>query len=131
MTINALKSKLSGLVFLGVFTLVLGSSELAGQMHESSSRQTRPVGVVLKGGFAHSESRSGLVDVGADVVFSLSSSLRAAFSVGYMSDSDHGHMDGGFGGMSGGMMGDGMGMLSGGFSGHSHNFRVIPVTLRA
>lgn len=67
--------------------------------------------------------------MGAEVVFSLSQSLRAALSVGYMSDSDHRHMDGGFGSMSGGMMGGGIGMMSGGFSGHSHDFRVIPVTL--
>lgn len=126
---NTLKSKLSGLVFLGVLALVLGSSELAGQMHDSSSRQSGNVGVVLKGGFAHSESRSGLVDVGMDVAFSLSPSLRAVFGIGYMSDSDNRHMDGGFGGMSGGMMGGGMGEMSGQFSGHSHAFRVIPVAL--
>lgn len=129
MTMNVLKSRLSVLAFLGVLALVLGSSELAGQMQESSSKQTRPIGVVLKGGMAHSESRSGLVDVGAEVVFSLSQGLRAALGIGYLSDFDHGHMAGGFGGMSGGMMGDGMGGFTGGFSGHSHDFRVIPVTL--
>jgi hypothetical protein len=66
-----------------------------------------------------------MVDVKAEVQFSLSSNFRVGLSVGYLSDSDNMHMGGNFGGMTGGMM-DG---LTGSLYGHGHDFRAIPLTI--
>jgi len=94
----------------------------------SSSRLNR-INFSLMGGYAHSESQSGMVDVKAEIQFSLSSNIRAGFGVGYLSDSDNMHMGGNIGGMSGGMMGGMMGGQTGSFSGGGHSFRVFPLTL--
>lgn len=90
----------------------------------SSSGRSR-VSFSLGIGYAHSESRSGLLGVNAEIQFTLSSNIRVGFSIGYLSDSDNMHMLGNSVRMSGGMMGSQLG----GFSGNSHDFRVIPLTL--
>lgn len=113
-----------------VFLFLLGSvAGYAKQAQEISSSTVRRVNFSLRGGYAHSETRSGLVDVKAEVQVSISSNIRAGLGVGYLSDSDDTHMSGFFGGMAGGMMGGMIGGMSGGFSGHDHQFRVIPLTL--
>jgi len=85
--------------------------------------------VSLGGGFAHSECRSGLVGVTAEIQLNLSSNIRVGLGIGYLSDLGNMHMLGNSGGMSGGMMGSMMGGQTGDFSGYSHDFRVIPLTL--
>ncbi len=94
----------------------------------SSSGLSR-VNFSLWGGYAHSESRSGMVDVKAEIQYSLSSYIKAGFGIGYLSDSDNMHMGGNIGGLSGGMMGGMMGGRTGGFYDDGHDFRVIPLTL--
>lgn len=112
-------------IFLGLLFL-LGTVMIYAEPGQgvSSSGLSR-LNFSLWGGYAHSESRSGMVDVKAEIQFSLSSNIRVGFGIGYLSDSDHMHMGGNIGGMSGGMMGGQMG----GFSGDGHDFRVIPLTL--
>ncbi len=113
---------LVSLVFLLSLLSVKGYSE---RSKENYSAKARRVNFSLSGGYAHSETRSGLVDLKAEVQLNLSPSIRAGFGVGYMSDSDDLHMSGNFGEMTGGMMGG----ILGSFSGHRHQFRVIPLTL--
>lgn len=91
---------------------------------ETYSSNLRRMNFTLKGGFAHSESLSGIVDVMAEIQFILSSNIRASLGIGYLSDFDGMHMGGSFCGISGGMMGG----MTGGFSGYNHDFKVIPLT---
>jgi len=125
---QAAKIKIFGFVSLGLL-FMLNSVTGYGQQAQVSSSTLRGLNFFLGGGYAHSESRSGLVDVKAEIQLSLSSTIRAGFGVGYMSDSDNMHMSGNLGGMAGGMMGGMTGGMSGSFTGHSHQFRVIPFTL--
>lgn len=114
------------LVFLFLLgTVMIYAEQGQGVLASGLSR----VNFSLWGGYAHSESRGIIVDVKAEIQFSLSSNIRIGFGIGYLSDSDNMHMDGNIGGMSGGMMGSMMGGQTGGFSGDGHNFRVIPLTL--
>jgi hypothetical protein len=94
-----------------------------------STSGLRRVNFSLWGGYAHSESRGIMIDVKAEIQFSLSSNIKAGFGIGYLSDSDNMHMGGAIGGMSGGMMGGHMGGHTGSFYGDGHDFRVIPLTL--
>lgn len=121
-------SKIFGLVSLGLFLLFISEKSFAQPGQEDSSRLRR-ANFSLSGGYAHSESRNGLVDVKAEIQYSISPAIRAGLSVGYLSDSDNMHMGENIGGMSGGMMDGIMDGQMGGFSGHNHNFRVIPLTL--
>ncbi len=119
------KPILFSLVFLG-FIFLLGRVMIYAEPgQEVSSSGLSRVKFSLAGGFAHSESRGGMVDVKAEIQFSLASNIRIGFGIGYLSDIDNMHMGGNVGGISGGMMG----VQTGGFSGHSHDFRVIPLTL--
>lgn len=119
------KSRFLSFVFLGVLFLlspVMGYTE---QGQGASSSGWSRVSFSLGGSYAYSERCSGLVGVMAEIQFNLSSKIRFGFSIGYLSDSGNMHMLGTGGGMSGGMMGSQMGD----FSGYSHDFRVIPLTL--
>ncbi len=124
-----MKSKLKKLRFLGFFyvwLLLLLCTTMSYAEHDqgdSSSNLSR-VNFSLSGGYAHSESQSGMVDVNAEVQFSLSSSIRVGLGVGYLTDF-HMHMSENMGGMGGGMM-EG---VDGDFSEHNHDFKVIPITL--
>lgn len=122
------KIKIFSLISVG-FIFFLSSVGGYAQKAQNSSSTLRRLNLFLGGGYAHSESRSGLVDVKAEIQLSLSSTIRAGFGVGYMSDSDNMHLSGNLGGMAGGMMGGMAGGMSGRFTGHSHQFRVIPFTL--
>ncbi len=116
-------------VFLGLIFL-LGTIIIYAEPGQGvPSSDLGRVNFSLWGGYAHSESRSGMIDVKAEIQYSLSSNIRIGFGIGYLSDSDNMHMGGDIGGLSGGMMGSMMGGQMGGFSGDGHNFRVIPITL--
>jgi hypothetical protein len=112
-------------VFLGLIFFLGRVMIYAEPGQEVSSSGLSRVKFSLEGGFAHSESRSGMVDVKAEIQFSLSSNIRIGLGIGYLSDINNMHMGGNAGGMSGGMMGG----QTGGFSGHSHDFRAVPITL--
>jgi hypothetical protein len=117
--------KLRFFVSLGIFLLLSTTMIYAGPKQGASSSNISRANFSLSGGYAHSESCSGMVEVKAEVQFSLSSSIRVGLGVSYLSDFGDMHMSGNIGGMGGGMMG-GMG---GDFSGYSHDFNVIPITL--
>jgi len=123
------KLRFFGYVSFGLIFLLSSITVYSQPDQESSSSSLSRVNFSLGGGYAHSESRRGMVDVKAEIQFSISSNIRAGLSVGYLSDSDNRHMGGNIGGMSGGMMGGMMDSQMGSFSGHSHDFRVIPLTL--
>jgi len=114
------------LVFLFLLGTVMIYAEQGQAVHSSGLNR---VNFSLWGGYAHSESRGIMVDVKAEIQFSLTSNIKAGFGIGYLSDSDNMHMGGALGGMSGGMMGGHMGGQTDGFSGENHDFRVIPITL--
>ncbi len=120
-----LKPMFFSFVFLGLIFLLGTIIIYAEPGQEVSSSGLSRVKISLKGGYAHSESQDGMVDVKAEIQFSLSSNIRIGFGIGYLSDTDNMHMGENVGDMSGGMMGG----LTGGFSGHGHDFRVIPLTL--
>lgn len=122
MKYKALKSRL--FVSLGISFFLGITLNYAEPRQGASSFNINRVNFSLSGGYAHSESQSGMVDVKAEVLFSVSSNIRAGLGVGYLSDF-HMHMGGNSGGMGGGMM-EGVG---GDFSEHNHDFRVIPITL--
>ena len=87
----------------------------------------------LGGGYGYSESRAGLIDMQAELQFSVSSSVYFGLGIGYLSDSDADHMGGNFNFMSrgrhsGGMMHGSMPGMTGGFLGHQHDFSVFPLT---
>jgi len=127
-------NKLSKSIFFSFFSLVflflLSTVTIYAEPGQgvSSSGLSR-VNFSLWGGYAHSESRGIMVDVKAEIQFSLSSNIKAGFGIGYLSDSDNMHMGGNIGGLSGGMMGGMMGGQTDGFYGDGHDFRVIPLTL--
>jgi len=106
-------------------TVMIYAKQVQGVTSSGLSR----VNFSLWGGYAHSESWGIMVDVKAEIQFSLSSNIKAGFGFGYLSDSDNMHMGGNIGGISGGMMGGMMDGHTGGFSGDGHDFRVIPLTL--
>lgn len=101
----------------------------AEQVQEQGYSKKAYVNLSLKGGYGQSESRSGLVDLQAEVQVRFSERFGAGLAIGYLSDSDNMHRSGSFteagAGMTAGMMGE----MTGGFSGHSHQFRAIPITL--
>ncbi len=119
------KSIFFSFVFLG-FIFLLGTIMIYAEQGQgvSPSGLSR-VKFSFEGGYAHSESRGGMVDVKAEIHFSLASNIRIGFGIGYLSDIDNMHMGGNVGGISGGMMSGQMG----GFSGDGQDFRVIPLTL--
>ncbi len=86
----------------------------------------------LGGGYGYSESRSALVDVHAEIQFTISPKTRFGLGLGYLSDTDNDHMEGNFNFMSrgrnGGMMHNSMHGMIGGFLGHKHDFSAIPLT---
>ena len=120
---KALKLRL--FVSLGIFLLLSTTMNYAGPRQRTSSYSISRVNFSLSGGYAHSESQSGMVDVKAEVQLSVSSSIRIGLGIGYLSDFGGMHMNGNTGGMGGGMM-EGMG---GDFSEHNHDFKVIPITV--
>ncbi|NIM89423.1 MAG: hypothetical protein GTO17_00560 [Candidatus Aminicenantes bacterium] len=118
----------SGIIgFVTLCILFLSSSIISYSQieHEASPSSLKSVNFSLAGGYAYSQSRSGMVDLKAEIQLSLSDSIKLGFGVGYLSDADGLHMSGNQGGMMGGMM-DGQGI---GFSGHQHIFRTVPLTL--
>jgi hypothetical protein len=119
------KSRFLNFVFLGVLFLlspVIGYAK-QGQAGYPSGRSR--ISFSLGGGYAHSEICNGLVGAIAEFQFSLSSNVRVGFGIGYLNEMGNMHMFGNSGGMSGGMMGSQMS----GFSGYTHDFRAIPLTL--
>lgn len=123
------KSRFFSFVTIGILFLLGPVMIYAEPGQRASSSGLNSINFSLRGGYAHSESRKGMVDVKAEIQFSFSSNIRAGFGIGYLSDSDNMHMGGNIGLMPGGMMGGMMGGQTGGFSGGSHSFRVIPLTL--
>jgi len=121
---NPSKSKLLSSIFFGLLFLLSSAMNYAEAGRKTHSSNLNWLNFSLKGGFAHSESRSGMVDVMAEIQFILSSNIRGSFGIGYLSDFDGMHMGGSVGGMSGGMMGG----MTGSFSGHNHDFKVVPLT---
>jgi len=129
-----MRSKSSKSIFFSfvslVFLFLLGTVMIYAEPgHGASSSRLNRINFSLRGGYAHSEGRSGMVDVKAEIQFRLSSNIRAGFGIGYLSDSDNMHMGGAIGGVSVGMMGGMMSGQTGSFSGGGHSFRVIPLTL--
>lgn len=125
MKIRTSKLKAFGLITFGLIFLMSVAMNYAEPAQNTYPSSQNRLSFALKGGFAHSESCSGMADVKAEVLFHLSSNVRAGLGIGYLSDSGGMHMGGGFGGMSGGMMGG----MPGGFSDLDHDFWVIPLSL--
>jgi opacity protein-like surface antigen len=122
------KGKFVCSIFLGI--IVLGSTFIYAESGKNSnSPDQRRVSFSIFGGYAHSESRGGMVDLKTEVQLDLSANIRVGLGVGYLSDFHGMHMDGSFGSMHGGMMGGSNAGFMGGFSEHTHNFRIIPLTL--
>lgn len=109
-------------VFIFLMSAVMNYAAPAQSTYPSSQNR---LSFTLKGGMAHSKSQGGLIEVDAEILFPLSSFLRIGFGVGYFSDWAGMHMGRGMGHMSGGMMGGSRESNSD----HSHDFRVIPLTL--
>jgi hypothetical protein len=125
-----MRSKPSKLIIFSfvsfVFLFLLGRVMIYAEPgQEVSSSGLSRVKFSLKGGYAHSESRGGMVDVRAEIQFRLASNIRIGFGIGYLSDIDNMHMGGNVGGISGGMMSG----RTGGFYGDGPDFKVIPLTL--
>lgn len=120
-------SKLNGfsLITLGFIFLMSAVMSYAAPAQSTYPSSQNRLSFALKGGMAHSKSQGGLMEVDAEILFPLSTFLRIGFGVGYLSDWAGMHMGGGMGHMSGGMRGS----LEESFSDHSHDFRVIPLTL--
>ncbi len=123
MNIETKRVKIISVISL-VFLFSLSSGVGSAQQAQENPREGS-VSFSLSGGYAHAETRRGMVDLKAEIQISLSPNFRIGFGLGYLSDSDNMHIAGSFAGVSGGMMGG----MSGGFSGHRHEFRVIPITL--
>lgn len=125
MKVPSLKKTIFSFVSLGLILLMSYAMNYARPVEENRSAPSNRPNFSLKGGNAHSESQGCMAEVDAEILFPLSSFLRIGLGIGYLSDWGGMHMGGGIGLMSGGMMtgfGDG-------FSGHGHDFRVIPLTL--
>ncbi len=124
-----LSRKLSYLLLV-VVLLGFGSKSVSAKSNRNQERvDSRSIAVIFNGGYAGSESRGGMVDMKAEILFSLTANLRVGLAVGYLSDTNGMHMGGMFGGMSGPMIGGMIGNFQGGFSDQTHAFRAVPVTL--
>ncbi len=120
------KFKIFCLFVLGLLFLLSSSiTNYAKSEEETFSSSSDRLTFSMKGGFAHSESQGGMIEVDAEILFPLSSFLRIGFGVGYLGDWAGMHMGGGMGHRSGGMMGS----LGESFPDHNQDFRVIPLTL--
>jgi len=91
--------------------------------------QKKEFSLSLSGGYAHSESYGGLSDLKAELQLGMSSSLRTALAIGYMSTSGEMHGRGGGRSRMGGMMTGSMMGAERGFIGFSQNLKVVPLTL--
>ncbi|MHA2062148.1 MAG: hypothetical protein ACW963_07665 [Candidatus Sifarchaeia archaeon] len=118
---KSLRLKIMPGITMALFALLMTTLVNAQSTQETYSSTTSRVGFFLGGGFAHSESRGGMIDLKSELQFSISKKIRFGLGIGYMSDFHGMHM-------SGGMMGGMMGGMNNGFSGHRHSFRVVPIT---
>jgi len=101
----------------------MAMSFLSAQTRRSEERS---IYVGLMGGYGHSESQGGIADLRAELLLSVSRSLKLGLGLGYLNSS--GQMHGSeFGGMMGGMMGGGGGLAMG----LDHSFTSTPLTLTA
>jgi hypothetical protein len=100
-----------------------------GALANAQEREERAISLGLGAGFGHSESRGGMLDLMADVRFSLSRSFHLGFGVGHLNSSHDMGMNGfsGMGGMMDGMGGD----VNQGVPGFRNDFRSIPLTATA
>jgi len=114
--------------FLLMVLFFLGAGLIYAQENSEDLKSINRWNFFLGGGYGYSESRAGLIDVQAEVQFTISSNVLFGLGIGYLSDSDSDHMGGHFNNISGGMMG-GRQNMTGGYNGHRHDFRVIPLTL--
>jgi hypothetical protein len=108
------------LVTFFLFLGTAGPASAAWEPHE------RSIDLGLGAGFGHSESRGGLLDLMADVRFSLSSSFRIGIGIGYLNSSHDMDMNG-----PGGMMGGMTGGMNQGAPGFRNDIRSIPLTATA
>lgn len=115
-----LKSQLKILPFVTLMAVAFltATFSYAQTDRETYSSTTSRVGFFLGGGFAHSESRGGMIDLKSELQFSLSKEIRLGLGIGYLSDFHGMHMSGGM-----------MGGMNNGSSGHNHSFQVVPITL--
>ncbi|MFQ6037367.1 MAG: hypothetical protein ACE5LV_01990, partial [Candidatus Aminicenantales bacterium] len=109
---------------------VTGPWLLSQNAPEGESCAPRRVALMLKGGYAHAETRGAMADILAEVRFRISRNVAFGLGVGYLADSDGMHRHGDFARMEGGMMGGMPAGMQGGFAGHSHTFRVVPLLLQ-
>lgn len=110
--------------------LFLGSTlSFAGIDGDSYKSRESRLDLTMRGGYAHSESISGMPDFHLEIQFSISSRVKTGLGFGYLKGNDDVHMGGNFLNMRGGMMGNMGGGMMGGFSGHSHSVKIIPITL--
>lgn len=129
MEYKSLRVKVFGLFFVGWLFLFYSAMYPADLRGKKTSRTLDKVSFSLNGGYAHTESRGGMMEFTAEFVLSLSAKIKAGLGVGYLSDSDEMHMGTGFLGMSAGMMGRRMDGFFAGLEEHVHTFRMIPITL--
>jgi len=115
---NQVRSFVSTALFL-FFGIAMTISSLSAQTNRAEDKSFY---VGLTGGMSHSESQGGMADLRAEVIFSVSRSLKLGLGLGYLSSSDQMHGSG-FGGMMGGGGGLAMGL--------NHSFRSTPLTLTA
>ena len=121
-----MKNHLRPLVFMTLFLFLWGGMSISSLSAQMNRAEEKSIYIGLMGGYSHSESQGVMADLRAELLFSVSRSLKLGFGFGYLSSFDQMHGSG-FGGMMGGMMGGG-----GSFPmGLDHSFRSTPLTLTA
>ncbi len=121
-----MKTYLRSFMFIALFLFIWGGMTMSSLSAQTYRAEERSIYVGLIGGYSHSESQGGMVDLRGELQFSLSQSLKLGLGLGYLSDSGRMH---GYG--NGGMM---EGMMGGGSStavGFDNAFRSTPLTLTA
>lgn len=121
-----MKIHLRPFVFMTLFSFFWGGMTISSLAAQTDRAEDRSIYMGLMGRYSHSESQGGIADLKAEVLFSVSRSLKIGFGFGYLSSSNQMHGSGS-GGMMGGMMGGGAGLAMG----LDHSFRSTPLTLTA
>jgi len=121
-----MKNHLRTFVFMTLFLFFWGGKTIFSLSAQTNQAEEKSIYIGLMGGYGHSESQGGMADLKAELLFSVTRSLKLGFGFGYLSSFDKMHGSGS-GGMTGGMMGGG-----GSFPmGLDHSFRSTPLTLTA
>jgi len=125
-----MKIRLRPPIFLTLFFTLLGVMAASPLSAGTRPAKDRSIDIGLMGGYGHAETRGGMIDLQAEILFSLAPSFRLGLGFGYLSDSNQMHGPGN-GGMMDGMMGGMIGGHGGISMGFDHRFQSTPLTLTA